>query len=331
MRLAIGILIAVATASPAFAQESFTLTATIRDSATGRPVPGAVVQMASSTRQFSTRSDEAGEVAIRNFEAGQYRVVIRRIGYAPLATDVVIANDTRRDFRIAPLPQALREVRVRGTGSGIYGAVGTSAGLEPIAHAKVQVAGARQSVQTDSAGQFFVPLEGPGTFMIRVSHPGFADQVFPIVVMRNQVADASTLLDQSDNARSIPPGLWKDFDQRLSIRSINNTAVVMGSDVRRNPIDLLSSLELTGAVNARGLRFGPMACVYVNGSAVPGYPINSIRPEEVTAVEVYASDRAVTAELNDTWPGGPCSETGRRVSNPRAREVVRYLMIWTKR
>jgi hypothetical protein len=331
--IALGALLMVS--QGASAQRPFTLTAIIRDSATGRPVPGAVVQMASATRQYTGRSDEVGEASLRDFERGNYRVLVRRIGYRPLAIDVDVQNDKRQEFRVAPLPQMLGEVRVRGTGTGIYGIVGTSGGLEPIAGARVQVAGAKAAVQTDSAGAFFVELKDPGTFMIRVSRDGFSDQVFPLEVKRNQVADASTLLDSASNGGSIPDGLWKDFDSRLMQRSVNNSVVVTGSDMRRNRTSFLSSLELSGALTRYGLKVGPVACIFVNGSPVPAYPINSVRVEEVTAVEVYAGRvqrGGLLEQLDAEWPPlASCSDTGRRVSDIRAPEVIRYILIWTKR
>lgn len=334
-RLLIALAASIVAGRSGAAQRPFTLTALVRDSATGQPVPGAVVQMASGTRQYSGRSDEVGEANFRDFERGAYRVLVRRIGYRPLAVDIDVQNDKRQEFRVAPLPQMLSAVRVRGTGTGLYGIVGTSSGLEPIAGARVQVAGARTTVETDSTGAFFVDLKDPGTFIVRVSHEGFSDQVYPIEVKRNRVADASTLLDTASRGGSIPDALWKDFDSRLMQRSINNSVVVTGSDLRRNRTSLLSSLELSGAMTRYGLKFGAVACVFVNGSPIPGYPINSVRVEEVTAVEVYAGrvERGgLLEQLDAEWPQrAACSDTGRRVSNVRAPEVVRYVLIWTRR
>lgn len=88
---------------------------------------GAIVEIASTTKRYSVRSDEAGEFQISDVELGQYRAVVRRIGYAPAVREIdVVTGMKPLSFGIAPVPQSLREMRVRGQGAGIFGAVGTS-------------------------------------------------------------------------------------------------------------------------------------------------------------------------------------------------------------
>jgi hypothetical protein len=325
--------VAAALFSMAFAAtalgQSITLRGVATDSATRRPVNGVIVELAGDTKRYTTRSDEAGEFQVSNVEPGVYRLVTRRIGYSPRTRSVVVVSGMKSiAIPLAPIPQALRAVQVRGEGMGIYGEVGASSDLKLIPGAMVQVAGAAQTTVTDSVGSYFVPVTRPGTYMVRVKARGFADEMFMVEVSRDQVADGTRLLDAADETRSIPEGLWKDFDQRLRWRS-NNSAVVGGADARHAGASLQDAIESSVAVKRRGLRLGPTVCVMVNGAPRPGLPLDAIRPEEVAAIEVYANDREVLRYLGMTWIG-QCSETGRKVKNPRAPEIIKYVVIWTR-
>jgi hypothetical protein len=312
------------------AAQQVTASGIVRDSATSRTLSGALVQIAGATRSFTTRSDEAGEFFVSGVEPGDFKIVVRRIGYAPYAAEVRIGSDRDKlEIRLVAVPQALKPVTVRGEGTGVYGEVAAVADLKPVVGARVQVAGSRQTVTTDSTGTFFVPLSTPGTFVVRITANGYAPEFFTIPVKRDEVADGSRLLSASDGRLTIPEGLWKDFDQRLSWRSPNHSVLASGSEVRRAGASMRNAVEALGPVVAKGFRLGSSVCVFVDGSPRPGYPLNAIRTEEVKAIEVYGRDREVGMFLGASWPmGARCSETG--ASAPRGAEVISWIVIWTR-
>ena len=163
--------------------------------------------------------------------------------------------------------------------------------------------------------------------MVRVRAPGFADQLFLVDVTRNQVADGSALLDVGVS-RTIPPILWKDLDQRLSRRTVNRTALVTGSELRRSGVTVTSALTASGTMVTKGIRIGPAACIFVNGQARPGMPLDAIRPEEITAIEVYSQRSDPAKLLIADWPRNMrCTSTG--LSSAGAPNAV-YIVIWTK-
>jgi hypothetical protein len=330
MRISLAVTFVLTLASSALAQRGVTVAGAIRDSSTGRPVAGANVEIANDSRRFAVRTDEAGEFYVFDVPAGGYRVLTRRIGYAQQLRALVVGSEMKPlEIMLAPAVQSLREVRVRGEGMGIYGELGATANLKPIAGARVQVAGANEASITDSAGSYFVQVKKPGTYMVRIKANGFGDEMFVVNVDRNQVADGSRLLDASDRSPSIPDGLWKDFDQRLRWRSPINSTLVPGSEVRRAGGGMADAIQRIGSVVARGLRLGASVCVFVNGTPRPGFGLNAIRPEEVTAMEVYGSDREVARYLAKDWPGrAQCSDTGFRA--PAGSPTIKYLVIWTK-
>ena len=80
---------------------------------------------------------------------------------------------------------------------------------------------------------------------------------------------------------------------------------------------------------SRSMRLGSSVCIFVDGQARPGYPVNMIRPEEVKAMEVYGGGADAAKLLMADWPlKAPCSETGERI--PRGSRVITALVIWTK-
>jgi hypothetical protein len=312
------------------AQRNVDVAGVIRDSATNQFVSGAVVEMVGLDNRYAVRSDEAGEFQVRDVRPGAYRVGIRRIGYAMSNTEFIVESGMKRiAIRMSPVPQPLREVRVRGEGTGIYGQIGRSANLKPIANARVYVGGSRDSVVTDSSGAYYLPLKRPGTFMVRVRAPGFTDEMFVVQVKRNQVADGSRLMDVG-LAKGIPRILWEDFDQRLSWSIVNKSALLPGSEVRRAGGSISTALKQSGTMVANGMRLGRTVCVFVNGQPRPGYPLNAIRPEEVTAMEAYGGRSEALDLLMTDWPAGTgCSETNEPPA-PRGPTVISAVVIWTK-
>jgi hypothetical protein len=326
LRLVVALLSTVISAVAA--QSNVDVSGTVRDQSTTQPVNGAVVELASATKRFTARTDEAGEFFVRDVDLDTYRVTVRRIGYMPMRRDLDVRSGMKPvTLRIDPIPQALAEVRVRGEGTGIYGRVARSGDFEPIRNAQVYVGGTRDSVVTDSTGAFFISLKRPGSFMVRVRAPGYVDDSFVIDVKRNQVADASRLLDIGDGHK-IPPGLWKDFDQRLIWQDAGKSALMPGSEIRKAGATIAGALQQSGMMVSRSMRLGPSVCVFVDGQPRPGYPLNMIRVEEVKAMEVYAGGADSMLLMQDWPPRRECTATGERV--PRGQRLISAIVIWTK-
>jgi hypothetical protein len=326
---AIAALLLCSAASIAAAQGTSSFSGTVRDIATTQPVAGAVIELASPTKRYATRTDEAGEFFFRDVTIDTYRTTVRRIAYSAMSRDLDVTSGMKPVIlRINPMPQALAEVRVRGEGTGIYGRVARSGDFEPIRNAQVYVAGNRDSVVTDSTGAFYMPLKRAGAFMVRVRAPGFVDDMFVVDVKRNQVADGSRLLDIGDGNR-IPPGLWKDFDQRLSWHDLGKSALMPGSEIRKAGATIAGAIGQSGMMVSRSMRLGPSVCIFIDGQPRPGYPVNMIRPEEVKAIEVYGGGSDAAKLLMADWPmRARCSETGERP--PRGFRVITAIVIWTK-
>jgi hypothetical protein len=218
---------------------------------------------------------------------------------------------------------------VRARLTGLEGVVGNYA-LKPIAHAVVRVLGSDRSATTDSNGAFLLALDKPGTYMVRIRRAGYAEALSLVTVPKDGVVDASHLLDSS--SRPVAPGLealWQDFDQRLRWRS-SNAALVSGAELRQAGGVLTDALRGVPSVMNPGLVIGPTTCVFINGVARPGWPLDAFSVEEIEAIELYGRDD--TGSLARAWPpNGECGiNRGARSTGSRGN-IARFAVIWTKR
>ena len=341
MRIA-ACLISMAFAATA-AGQSVTVRGVVRDSATRQGVAGAIVTLATSQRILSTRTDEAGTFAFGGVNPDRMTVAVRRIGYAHREWSAAVGVDTSLTLLIVPNAVRLAPVRVGAKGEGVWGVIVRSTDFAPSAGARVFVAGSGAPVTTDSSGEYFVPLKRPGTFMVRVTHSGYAEDVLPIKVKRDEVVESSHVLEESTRPPT-PPGLWADFDKRLRWAPTNNSALVTGADLRAIGGTVADGLRASPAFVRTALRLPEPAtnlCVFLDGTPRPGTDIDMIRPEEIRAIEIYSDVQKdqLVLELNKMWPpGAPCGSGGGRLSTGstyrgRGRAAppsVRWAVIWTR-
>ena len=274
--------------APAGAQ-GHVISGVIRDSATGRPVAAAVVGAVGTTYSRVTRSDARGAYALTGAPDGVVTFSARQLGYAVFTSQVRVAGrDTTIDV------------------TGIRGLVGTARDLRPIAGAKAQIVGAERDGLTDSTGAFFVELKKPGTYVMRVSRPGYAPRVLSVDVPKNHTVETSTLLDSGNTEPKDAEGLWQDFVSRVRMRG-PNSALVSGSALRDAGGSVVDALRGSPAFTQRGLRIGPTTCVFINGRPSPGLPLNGVDITQIETIELYGAGGDATGSLARSWPHGtPC-------------------------
>jgi outer membrane cobalamin receptor len=100
------------------------LAGTVRDAANGAPVAAAAVELAGTS--LAARTDAAGAFRLRGLEPGEYRVLVRRSGYAAreVAASVRNGETARLSVSLDPLPVALAAVRVTAEAEAAGGSVG---------------------------------------------------------------------------------------------------------------------------------------------------------------------------------------------------------------
>lgn len=322
--------------------QSVTVRGIVRDSATRQGVPGAIVTVGTSQRILSTRTDEVGAFTFGGVNPDRATIAARRIGYRQQEWTIDVRADTTVALMISPNATRLAPVRVGAKGEGVWGSIVGVNDLRPVVGAKVFVIGSGITVVTDSAGEYFVPLKRPGTFLVRVTQRGFAEDVLLVKVKQNEVVESSRLLEVSDRP-GMPPGLWVDFDQRLRWAPRNNSALVTGADLRAIGGTVSDGLRASQEFVRTAIRlpFTPIAlCVFVDGTPRPGMNIDDIRPEEIRAMEIYSDipkDQMVIG-LDNMWPrgaacgsgggsGGRAAPRGRGRASPPS---VKWAVIWTR-
>jgi hypothetical protein len=337
---------AVASRTDAQANRTHVINGITRDSASGQPIAGALVQIVGGTVARRDRTNDAGQFRFAGVPAGSYRLSVLRIGYAETSRQVVLADqDTTLTFQLRPVARVLDETRIRGDVPAIYGVVARLPDLLPITGATVSVMGATKSVTTDSTGRFFVDVGRPGTYMVRMTRAGFGEMLFPIVVPELRAVEASRMLEPSTRKPvASMEHLYREIDERLRQRTPTNTALVTASEIRDAGGALWEALKRSRSVTVKGLRV-PLegGCIYVNGVWKGRFfSLDMINPDEVEAVELYGAGGDMTATLRSA---SPCSDAQRRpganVMNQtpggaygtvaNGPEVVRKIVIWLKR
>jgi hypothetical protein len=321
-------------ASAAAQAGTHTVSGMVRGSVSDEPLAGAVVDLRAGTAQRFARTDQFGAFEVTSVPAGTYRLTVRRIGYAELARDFVVADrDTAVTLTLVPRAQTLDTMRVRANVMAIYGVVGASHGLRPLPGASVLVVGAGRTETTDSSGQFFAPVKKPGTYFLRIARPGYAMQMLTIEVPPDHSVETSALLDSTEvEVRHGTEELWEEFDKRVVWHAMNS-AVVSGAELRKFEANLLSdALRSTPSFVKRGLKIGSATCVFVNGLPRPGLPLDGMPVDNIEAIELYAAGGDPTESLRKSWPRGvPCGEAnGLRNAGRMAPATAIFAVVWTR-
>jgi hypothetical protein len=329
----------------------------VRDSATGLPMTGALIELRSEGIVRTNRTDDDGSYRFTLLPAGAYHISVLRIGYTEHAADFTLRRDTT--IRVAMLPAAVRlsEFLVYAETTAVYGAVGAYPDFDAVRGARIQIIGAHREAKTDSVGRFFVALPNPGKYLVRVVADGFADQIFTAEIPRGKAVEASQLLEPgpSSAARAFD-FRYADMDLRLSTRGLF-ASLVSGSEIRKAGGSTLNAVERSEAFYSRGMRMADTTCVFVNGLPRPGMALEAIRPEEIEAVELYGAGPtgSASARLQEDWPqhatcGRNSNATSTRAADrqepvpqprlinrfvprtsPRTPELVVFAVVWTRR
>ena len=279
----------------------------------------------------TTRTDERGAFAFSNAFAATHVLAVRRLGYQPSSQTIEITPQPG-PINVALIRiEALDTVRVRATVQGIYGGVGDARTLRPLPGAKLQVVGAARKAALDSTGRFFVPIKNAGAYVVRAEAPGFAPQTVSVTVRPDERVEAALLLDSSATTTSHAlAAAFADFYDRFLVRK-KPSAIVPRSELTGSGYDrLLDALLHAPSFTQASLRFGPSACVFVNGRPEPGASILSFKSEEIEAVEAYPATSDASETLVKRWPRYfPCADTGLPPVGGD-RDVVRWVVLWLK-
>jgi TonB-linked SusC/RagA family outer membrane protein len=137
----------------AAAQGTASISGTVTDSASGRPIPSVQVVVVGTTR--GAVSDEQGRYAVHGISAGTWTVRAQRIGYRPETRSIALSDgqSATADFTMAEVARMLSEVVSTGYGTDTRATVSTAVTTVSGADvASVPVPGVDQALQGKAAG-----------------------------------------------------------------------------------------------------------------------------------------------------------------------------------
>jgi hypothetical protein len=338
IRASLATALLVLTAARGEAQSQLTVSGTVLDAATSRPIIGARVSLGVPPESRTTTTDERGSFFFSRVAAGTYPLSIRRLGYEPSDQSVVVADSTRLAVSLSRVA-LLDTVRVRGANQAIYGVVATAHDLKPVPNATVQFFGTSAGqLSTDSSGRFFYPVKSTGPYLVRAKATGRGSQTLSVTVRALEGVEVALLLDSAarPGANALEMA-FADFRDRMLRRGSASAVVPRSELLVHSNGGVVSSLLTARSFGARTLRFTDEACVFVDGQPRPGLSANAIDAEDVEAVEVYSQTADRSGTLSQRWPNNaPCGDTGMiRAERPRGAQrrptdVVRWIVIWLK-
>ncbi len=191
--LLLAVLPALAPPIPAAAQERppegnlVTITGTVLDAVTRRPIEGVLVQL--SGRGFVLETDVAGEFTLLSIPTGNYRLELSHPNYHPAVGDFTIMRSG--EFQTAMEPVAPDEDDLM---TGIVGVVSDGQGGAPLDGASVRTLTEQQGTVTDVHGRFALDDLAPGVHLVRFAQLGYATRTDTIAVQPARVTNARVSL-----------------------------------------------------------------------------------------------------------------------------------------
>jgi len=301
MRLRSLLLLVVALAPGTLgAQQLQTLRGTVRDQS-GVPLQGAELLLGS--RVVTTNAQ--GAFRADSLRAGPLFVTVRFAGYIPIRTSIKIDESKPNEitFVMTRAPFVLPPVVTELQRAGIYGAVGDTS-QHPLAGVQVQVAGVNGGVKfTDSLGGFAFPSADRGTYVIRLTHPGYEERRFSVELKQGEGRQIVATLAPSHGFFSRADDIaFEALGKRLAM-GLRRERMTPNELDRYGSLGLCDLPRLLAEVGRRD----SYTTVILNGVTVyQSFPIASLcawRADDVTMIEWGRDVCAdVTGTVGDAFP-----------------------------
>ncbi len=342
--IAFAFVLAVVPSLEAQAIRAWTLTGRLTDGE-GKAIDEATIRVTQGPRTLLARSDGTGVYRVTDVGEGTWIVAVRRVGYRPLLDTIAFdPKGLRRDYTMGAAATGLDAVVVHANWTGVRGVVGDIRLLSPLAGARVVAMGTSgEPVETDVDGRFEVSL-APGTeVVLRVEREGFARQLVTAKVPADGFVELDVPLDtlRGDERREMIA--FEDLESRLAFATPRAARLLRAELQRSDAARLDVALREVGTLTAKGIRVPRFACLFVNGEARPGFPIDAVPIEDIEFVEIYPEGSDLSRTLAIRWPPrGECSAAPgatrgasaahatdgfRRPSDPQA---ATFVVVWTK-
>jgi hypothetical protein len=262
------------------------MTGLVRDTS-AFPIDSVEISLPALQRRAYTKSD--GTFFFSDIKPGKYEVRARKIGYAPQVREFTVdtAGGTGL-FMLLPLPYVLRPVVTTIARRGLSGVVGDTS-FNALAGAEVHVLGKDAFVQTDSLGQFYIPINS-GSYVVRVKQPGFADRLVSVIVPDDSGQRIHVMLEPSIRRPSIREfHNFDDLNSRLTWRSPAHTRVYTHAELVQRKIDWVYDAVMIGYHEIHSGQPGMLDkdCYAMVNGGPKITQIGRLTVEDIETVEIY--------------------------------------------
>ena len=293
----------------------------------------AVIRATQGPRTILAYAEDDGDYRVGGLGNGTWTIAIRRLGYRPIAVDLELpAEGLRRNFTLEATRTELDPVLVAAKWSGIRGVVGDARRLSPLAGASIRLLGSDASAGSDSLGNFALPTGGGRELLLRVERAGYVTRLVSATVPAEGYVEVDVPLDTAPQSPR-DYWVWRDLDQRLKFATPRAALISRSEIAASDAISLGTALGAAASVVRLGVVINRRACVFVNGVAKPGFPVDAIQAGDVEFVEAYPPGTDLTRTLAMRWPpGAECGvpDGTIRASSAGARQVVQYVSVWLR-
>ncbi len=175
-------------AAPASAQERLpegnrvTISGTVLDAVTRRPIEGVTVQINYMGYVFETSI--AGRFTLLNIPVGNYQLSLSHPGYHPAVGDFAIMRSGEFETAMDPVVAGEDELM-----TGIVGLVSDEEGGGPVNGASVRLRAGGQGTRTDARGRFALDELTPGPNIVEFTQLGYATRTETIEVLPGRVTN----------------------------------------------------------------------------------------------------------------------------------------------
>jgi hypothetical protein len=299
----------------------------------GAGVSDVVLRATQGPRTILAYAEGDGDFRLGGLGGGNWTVSVRRLGYRPLAVEVELPGEgLRRDFTIERTTTVLDPELVSAKWSGVRGVVGDARRVTALAGASIRLLGSDATAGTDSAGSFALPLPGGREVLLRVERAGFATRLVSASVPAEGYVELEIPLDTAVRAAR-DYWVWRDLDSRLKYATPRAVHVTREELAATDAVSLEAALSRSRSVARVGVRITRRACVFVDGIAKPGYPIDAIDADDVEFVEAYPPGTDLTRTLVMRWPpGGECGvpDGTARPTASDSKQTAQFVSVWLR-
>ena len=159
-----------------------TITGTVVDAITRRPIEGVIVQI--NYMGYVIETNIAGRFTLLNIPVGNYQLSLSHPGYHPAVGDFAIMRSGEFETAMDPVVDGEDELM-----TGIVGVVSDDEGGGPINGASVRLRTGELGTRTDARGRFALDELTPGLNIVEFTQLGYATRTETIEVIPGRVTN----------------------------------------------------------------------------------------------------------------------------------------------